>query len=204
MASETDRVLSALEASTRVTTEAMGQIKGLARELVAVKGSQERGFDDMRETFRLQLDNITDEMRGTSAHLDNLIREQAVTNTILQEDMATRQAAEAERRSVEKDEREWRRKVEQEEREWRRKLEERQLNRKDQVADDTRSFLRKIVSEAWLLGKQPLGYLVVGLVFYFLVWKIGLPMPVVSGIVQGISPQVERVAPAPAIEPVKP
>lgn len=178
MASEadrTERALNALEASTRANTEVMGQIKGLSRELSAVRDVHEKGFLEMRATLKDQLDAVDDEMKTTISHLDNLIREAAVTNTILQEDMATRLNSENQRRDQEKDEREWRRKVEQEEREWRRKLEERQLNRKEEVEDDNRGAVKKMVSEAWAIFKQPFGYLVAGVVFFILLHYLGVP-----------------------------
>lgn len=169
MASESDRterVLSALDSSTRVSTEVMGQILNLSRDLGTLKVSQENGLDEVR-----------DEIRTNNAHLDNLIREQAVTNTILNEDMATRQVAEAERRLVDKEEREWRRKTEQEEREWRRKLEDRQMTRKEEIEDDTRGVAKKVMGEAWTVIKQPLGYLIAAVVFFVVLRYLGVQVP---------------------------
>ncbi len=193
-ADRTERVLGVLDTSTRVVTEAIGHIKNLERDQQALKDSQERGFAEMRDTFRIQLDKVDDDLRSNSAHLDNLIRETAVTNTILQESMASSQAAEAERRAVDKEEREWRRKIEQEEREWRRKLEERQLNRKEGMEDDTRSALKKGMSEFWSIAKNPLGYLTAGLVLYFIVRQLGVPVPIATG----MFPPPAVVLPAPA------
>jgi hypothetical protein len=90
MSDLTERVLIALEESTRVTTEVIGHVKGLTRE-----------FEALRESYE-----------STNTHLDSLVHETKVTNELLREDMANRKAELSHQRELEKEDREWRRNLE--------------------------------------------------------------------------------------------
>lgn len=164
MPDQTERILDALEHSTRVTTEVIGQIKGMEREFQALREAQAKEFSHLRETFNGRLGDLEDEMKSTNAHLDNLVRETEVTNQLLREDMEDR-----------KKEQEHRRKVEDEDREWRRTLETRKLDRKEELEDDNRGIAKKYADEAWGVFKQPFGYLVAGIIFWVLIQYFAFP-----------------------------
>jgi Skp family chaperone for outer membrane proteins len=159
-----ERLLDALTASTKVTTEVIGHIKGMTREFQALRESTEKEFSHLRETFNGRLGDLEEAMKSTNAHLDNLVRETVVTNNLLREDMDDRKAQQAHRLQVEGEEREWRRKVE-----------ERQLDRKEKIEDDTRGFVKKYTEEFWGVFKQPFGYLVAGVIFWLLIRYFAVP-----------------------------
>ena len=170
MSDPTDRLLTALEESSRVTAEVQGHIKGLSREVVVLTEATGRGFQDLRETFDRQLGDLEDEMKSTNAHLDNLVRETVVTNELLREDQEDRKAAQEHRRNVET-----------EERDWRRKMEERRLDRTVEVEDanreDDRTKLQLVQAaggELWGVFKTPFGYLITGIIAWILYWNFAV------------------------------
>lgn len=152
MADHTERILDALEASTRTTTEVMGDMRTLK--------------DDLGH----RMSEVESELGTMNAHLDNLVRETQITNQLLRDDMEDR-----------KREAEVRQKVEAEEREWRRQLELRRLDRTEQVEDDNRATYKKIGAEAWAIFKQPLGYLIAGIIGWLLLQYFVLPQGIVPG-----------------------
>jgi len=164
MPDQTDRLLDALEHSTRVTTAVIGQVRGMEREFQALQEGQAKEFAHLRETFNGRLGELEDEMKSTNAHLDNLVRETVTTNQLLREDMSDRKVAQ-----------EHRRKLEDEERDWRRNMETRKLDRKEEIEDDTRGVAKKYMDELWGVFKQPFGYLVAGIIFFLLIKYFAVP-----------------------------
>lgn len=164
MAEPTERVLDALEESTRVTVEVIGHVKGMTREFVALRESHEKEFQSLRETFKTQLIDLEDEMRSTNAHLNNLVRETQITNQLLREDMIDRKTTQERRMEVEL-----------EERTWRRSLEEKKLERSVVLEDDKRATAKKFADEMWGVFKQPFGYLVTGVVVWMLLQYFVVP-----------------------------
>jgi len=158
------RLVDALESSARVNAEVVGQVKGLEREFIALRESQIREFQALREAFNQQLGDLEDEMKSTNSHLDNLVRETVVTNQLLREDMEDRKTAQAQRH-----------KVETEEREWRREMEKRKLDRSELIEDDTRNIAKKYADEVWAVFKQPFGYLIAGVIFWVLITWFAVP-----------------------------
>ena len=154
----TERILNALEESTRVSTELQGHMKGVQRELIALREENEKEFERLRESFGSKMNELEMEMRTTNAHLDNLVRATEVTNELLREDMEDRRRQQEHRQNVET-----------EEREWRRKMEERQLDRREEVEDDNRNVMKKYLDEGWQVFKHPFGYLVAGIIFWILI-----------------------------------
>ena len=135
MSDQTERVLTALEESTRCTTEAMGKIEGLGREVIALKDNQGERLMDL------------DQQMGTmNAHLDNLVRELGITNQLLRDDMEER-VAERQRQQT---------------------LEDETRLRKQQLEDDNRALVKNVGSQAWEIFKQPMGYLVAGVIGWLL------------------------------------
>lgn len=134
-----ERILDALENSARTTTEVVGALQVT------------------KEDLGHRMTEVESELGTMNAHLDNLVREAQITNQLLRDDMDDR-----------KREADVRQQVEQEEREWRRQLELRRLDRTEKVEDDTRGMIKKAGSEAWAIFKQPLGYLVAGIIGWFL------------------------------------
>lgn len=171
----TVRLVEALEASARMNEQIAGQMKGLEREYVVHRDNISRDIADLKEAFNRQMGDLEDEMRTMNSHLDNLVRETVVTNNLLREDMDDRKETQAHRLEIEK-----------EEREWRRQLEERKLNRKEEIEDDNRSMAKKISEETWSIAKQPLGYLIAGIIFWIVITYFNAP------------PQVPLYLPAPA------
>ena len=163
-AGHTNRLLDALENSTRVSTEMIGFVKGMEREFVSLRGENEKEFSRLRESFNSKLNELEMEMRTTNSHLDNMVRVTEVTNELLREDMEDRKAQQAHRQ-----------KVETEEREWRRTIEARRLDRTDAVEDDTRNLVKKYMDSAWEIFKQPFGFLVAGVIFWVLIRYFALP-----------------------------
>ena len=157
-AAMTVRLIEALETSARVNVEVAGQVKGVERELAALRVDQTREFSELKSTFDRQLDDLEDEMKSMNSHLDNLVRETVVTNQLLREDMDTRKDAQAHALAIEK-----------EDRQWRRTQESRRLDRSDLIEDDTRNAVKKSVDEAWSVFKQPFGYLTAGIIFWILI-----------------------------------
>jgi len=153
MSDNNERLLDALEGSTRITTEVIGEVRTLKTR-----------FDSMDDSLGGKMADLEREMGTMNAHLDNLVRETQVTNQLLREDMEDRKRAEIERAQADA-----------EERDWRRKMEERRLDRKEEVEDDKRATARKLASEAWSIFKQPLGYLVAGIIAWFLIQHLALP-----------------------------
>lgn len=143
-----ERLLDALEGSTRTTTEVIGEVRVL------------------KEDLGHRMSEVESELGTMNAHLDNLVREAQITNQLLRDDMEDR-----------KKEAEVRQQVEAEEREWRRQLELRRLDRDEKVADDNRSMVKKVGEEAWLIIKQPLGYLIAGVIGWFLLHYAMMPPP---------------------------
>ena len=164
MPDQTERLLDALENSTRVVTEVQGYVQGMTREFQALRESNTRDFQALRDDFNRQLGDLEDEMKSTNAHLDNLVRETVVTNQLLREDMEDRKTTQ-----------EHRRQVEQEERAWRRSMETRRLDRQEEIEDDNRGLVKKYTDEAWGILKQPFGYLVAGIIFWFLIQYFAIP-----------------------------
>jgi hypothetical protein len=183
MGDQTDRLLDALENSTRVTTEVQGHIKGLQREFQALRESNEKEFSKLREDFNRQLTDLEDEMKSTNAHLDNLVRETVVTNQLLREDMEDRKKAQ-----------EHRLKIEGEERDWRRNMETRKLDRKEEIEDDTRGIVKKYTEEFWGVFKQPFGYLIAGIIFWLLIRYFAVPP---TAMVPQTQPQTPAIEAAP-------
>lgn len=175
------RLVDALESSARVNAEVIGHVKGLEREFVSLREGHTREFAALRETFDQQLGDLEDEMKFVNSHLDNLVRETVVTNQLLREDMDDRKAAQAQRM-----------KVEGEEREWRRAMEVRKLDRVKEVEDDHRNFVQKYADEGWAVLKQPLGYLIAGIIFWVVINWFAVP--------PGVTFQPPAQDPAPQIE----
>jgi hypothetical protein len=179
------RLIEALETSARVNVEVQGQIKGVERELAALRVDQAREFGDVSSTFDRQLDDLEDEMKSMNSHLDNLVRETVVTNQLLREDMDSRQSALDHALGIEK-----------EEREWRRTQENRRLDRSDLIADDTRNAVKRSVDEAWSVLKQPFGYLTAGVIFWVLInWFSVSPQQLTPMLSPQAPIQVEAAAP---------
>jgi len=149
------RLIEALESSAKVNAEVVGQVKGLEHEWKALQEAQVREFTHLRETFDRQLRDVEDEMKSNNSHLDNLVRETVVTNELLREDLEERKTAAAHRLKVEGDEREWRR-----------KMEIKRLDRSAEIEDDNRNQAKKYADEMWAIFKQPLGYLIAGIIFW--------------------------------------
>ena len=166
------RLLDALEKSTRTTTEVIGHIKGLER----------------------RVEGLEREIGTMNAHLDNMVRQQEITNTLLEDGNGIRKA-ELSRNEVK----------DKEERDWRRGLIERGLDREDtredrgnQLVDDTRATLKSVGQEVWNILKQPLGYLVAGVVAWVLYHNFGVP-PGPTG--STLQEEGAKHAPAPMKEP---
>jgi hypothetical protein len=152
------RLLDALEKSTRVTTEVIGHIKGLER----------------------RIEGLEKESQTMNAHLDNMVRQQEITNSLLEDGNVIRQAELS--RSELKD---------REERDWRRGLIERGLDREDtredrgnQLVDDNRASVKSMATEAWVILKQPLGYLIAGVIAWVLYHNFGVPLGATTPTVQ--------------------
>jgi predicted nucleic acid-binding Zn-ribbon protein len=163
----TVRMVEALEASSRTNVEVLGQVKGLEREVIALRDTSSRDQQSLKETFDRQMGDLEDEMRTMNSHLDNLVRETVTTNQLLREDMDDRKRAQ-----------EHRLQIETEEREWRRKIEERRLSRKEEIEDDNRSMAKKVGEETWAIAKQPLGYLIAGIIFWVVITYFKAPSQV--------------------------
>jgi hypothetical protein len=181
---QTDRLLDALENSTRVTTEVIGQVRGMEREFQALREGQAKEFAHLRETFNGRLGELEEEMKSTNAHLDNLVRETVVTNQLLREDMVDRKTTQEHRRNVE-----------EEERTWRRDLATRKLDRKEDIEDDTRGMVKKYMDEFWGVFKQPFGYLVAGVIFWVLIRYFAVPPTAMVPQVAGPPAVVEQASP---------
>jgi len=152
MPEHTERILDALEASTRTTTQVMGEMGGL------------------KESLGARICEVESELGTMNAHLDNLVRETQITNQLLRDDMEDRRREAAVKQEVET-----------EERQWRRQLELRRLDRKDEVEDDTRALYKKVGSEAWSVSKQPLAWLTTGIIGWILLHFLGLPPGLIPG-----------------------
>lgn len=164
------RIIEALEASTAAKEKMFGQLKGQQRELVA-----------LRESFDRRLADLEDEMRSMNSHLDNLLRETEITNSLLREDMEDRKAVQAARRKFEEDERKWRH-----------QLEERKLNRQEELEDDKRNTLKKIAEAGWAVIKQPVAYLVAGIIFWLLVTRFAVPPSPLTPLIQVPAPEQQQ------------
>ena len=164
MPDQTNRLLDAIEHSTRVTTEVIGHVKGMEREFQALREGQAKEFAHLRETFNGRLGELEREMKSTNAHLDNLVRETVVTNQLLREDMEDR-----------KKQQQLREEIEREDREWSRRMEERHLDRKEEIEDDTRGTVKRYMDEFWGVFKQPFGYLLAGVIFWVVVRYFAVP-----------------------------
>jgi len=160
----TVRTVVALEKSASVTAEVTGHVKGLEREIIAFKDLNGRDMGTLKDTVDRQLGDLEDELRTMNSHLDNLVRETVTTNQLLLEDMETRKEAQKHRQVLE-----------QEEREWRRTLEERKLSRKEVLEDDNRSMIKRASEETWGIAKQPLGYLIAGVIFWVVITYFKAP-----------------------------
>jgi hypothetical protein len=167
------RLIEALEASVRTKEKLSGQLKGLEREYKAFQESQEREFGTLRESFERRFAELEDEMRSMNSHLDNLLRETEITNQLLREDMEDRKTVQASRR-----------KFEEEERTWRHQLEERKLDRQEELEDDKRNVIKKVVGEMWAVVKQPFAYLVAGIIFWLLVTHFSTPPSKIAPLLQ--------------------
>ena len=167
------RVIEALEKSAQTNEQVLGQMKGLEREFGSLKSSSHQDLETLRSDMQRQLKDLEDEMRSMNSHLDNLVRETVTTNQLLREDMEDRKLVQETRAQFEADERAWRR-----------NLEERKLNRKEELEDDQRHAIKKISSEMWLVFKQPFAYLVAGIIFYFLIYKLGVTPQLANPVMQ--------------------
>lgn len=154
----TERLLNALEESTRVSAETKAAVQAMEREFVSSRESTEKEFDRLRESFSAKMHELEMEMRTTNAHLDNLVRATEVTNELLREDMEDRRRQQ-----------EHRLKLEAEDLKWKRSMETRQLERKEEVEDDNRNIAKKYLDEGWAVFKQPFAYLIAGVVFWLLI-----------------------------------
>lgn len=155
-----DRLLDALESSTRTTTEVIGHLRGLGR----------------------RVESLESEIGTMNAHLDNMVREQQITNELLREDAETRKDERSQQVEVERDEREWRRSLvergfqrEETREERENKLEDGERVREEALEDDRRAAMKRAGAEAWAIFKQPLGYLVAGIVAWVLYINFGVP-----------------------------
>lgn len=150
-----DRILNALEGSTKVTTQVIASQADICQK-----------YDAFKIELGQKMEALEEEMGTMNAHLDNLVREAQVTNQLLQADSDNRKA-EAERRAV----------SDEAERQWRREIERRQLDLRDkevtqemELHKDTRSMIKTAAKEAWSVSKQPLAWLLVAIAG-FLIWK---------------------------------
>jgi peptidoglycan hydrolase CwlO-like protein len=160
MSDQSERVLDALEASTRTTTEVIGHITGLKREVRTLQKDLTR---QMRE--------LEEEMGTTNSHLDNLVRAAETTNELLREDTKDRKQVQAERAKIDAEDREWRRKVEE------RHLKQAETREQHQMtmARDKRALAVRGAQAFWSIFKQPLGYLVAGVIAWLLWRYFGTP-----------------------------
>ena len=166
------RLLDALEKSTRTTTEVIGHIKGLER----------------------RVEGLEKEIGTMNAHLDNMVRQQEITNTLLEDGNEIRKAELARSEVKDKDEKDWRR-----------SLIERGLDREDTregrgnaLVDDNRATVKSVAKEIWAIIKQPLAYLTTGIIAWVLYQNFGVPSESHRPTVQGGD---ETHIPAPRHEP---
>ena len=146
MADLTERVIEALDKSTRAAAEVTGEMRAL------------------KDGLGNRMHEVDGEMGTMNAHLDNLVREAQITNQLLRDDADLRK-----REATVKE------KVEEEERKWRRDLELKRFDRDVKVEDDTRAMWRKVGDETWGILKQPLGYLIAVIVAWLLFQYGALP-----------------------------
>lgn len=115
--------------------------------------SLERKFETLESTLNTRMEHLEQQMGSMNAHLDNLVRGVETTNRLLQDANDAAQAEAA-------------RKL---------KLEEEEKQHKRELEKDQRETYKKIGSELWVMFKQPLGFLVAGIVAWILYAYFGVP-----------------------------
>lgn len=124
-----------------------------------------------------RVDGLKDEMRSVNSHLDNISREAATTNSLLKEDIEGRKESmrlvrEAEAKKQEKA--------------------DAQTLQEQKEESAKNEFWRKMIHEVWTLFKQPLAYLLVGVVAYILYYVLAVPPNIVPIPELLTTPEVEK------------
>jgi Skp family chaperone for outer membrane proteins len=142
------RLLEALERSTRESAELRGRVEVL-----------EHTLSELEESIDERMGRLETQMTSSNAHLDNISRETARTNELLEADLADRKADREEKKRMEKEERE----------------------RNQKLQDDFRESMKKAAKEVWEVFKQPFGFLVAGIVAWVVYMYFGvdrtIPLP---------------------------
>lgn len=115
--------------------------------------SLERRFETLENTLNTRLENLETEMGTMNARLDNLVREAQITNQLLLTANETTKAELARKQKIEDEERAHQKEMEK----------------------DQRETYKKIGSELWVMFKQPLGFLVTGIVAWILYAYFAVP-----------------------------
>lgn len=115
--------------------------------------SLERKFETLETTLNTRMEHLENEMGTMNAHLDNLVREAQTTNQLLR-DASDERKAEAQRKQQIEDE-----------------MRKHQL----ELEKDQRETYKKVASELWTMFKQPLGFLVAGIVAWLLYTYFAVP-----------------------------
>lgn len=129
------------------------------QQVVRRVDSLERKFEALENTLNQRMEKLETEMGTMNAHLDNLVREAQRTNEYLREESEQRKTETIRRQKQEDEEREYRRKLE----------------------IDQRETYKKVGSELWGMFRQPLGYLLAGVVAWLLYTYFAVPMATDAG-----------------------
>jgi len=115
--------------------------------------SLERKFESLETTLNTRMQHLENEMGTMNAHLDNLVREAQTTNQLLR-DAGEERKAETLRKQ---------------------QLEDEARKHQHEVEKDRRETYKKVGSELWAMFKQPLGFLVAGVVAWLLYTYFAVP-----------------------------
>jgi TolA-binding protein len=148
-----ERVLAALETSIKALTQVPNELRDMCHR-----------YEDLEKSLGNQMEDLEDEMRTMNSHLDNLVRETQITNQLLSEDMAERKRVQDAND-----------KADAEERDWKRKMEEKKLAGQAEESKDFRDMAKKAATELWTITKQPLGFLLAGIIAWILINHFVIP-----------------------------
>jgi len=125
------------------------------RESVELRGRVElleHTFSELEESIDERMGRLEQQMTASNAHLDNIARESGRTNELLEADLKERKQA----------------------RDLKLKQEAEDKAREKQLQDDNRAMAKRAVKEFWEVFKQPLGFLVAGVIAWVVYSYFGI------------------------------
>lgn len=148
-------------------------LENATREMTEIRGRvevSERALAELEESIEERMGRLETQMTSMNAHLDNIAREAHRTNDLLETNLQERQSARGKKERAEREVRQ----------------------RQQEIEDDNREATKRVAKELWEVFKQPLGFLVAGVIAwlvynYFAVPKGSVVIPV---------PEAEVSAPA--------